>query len=69
MTTQRKAIASSGEIKPCITLTARITGSQTRASGSDKDAGPNVVEELSGARACDGLAEQTVCMDSEVEFR
>ena len=44
MTTQRKAIAISGEIKPCITLTAKdYEGiSQTRASGSDKDAGPSV---------------------------
>lgn len=43
MTTQRKAIAISGEIKPCITLTAKdYEGIATCASGSDKDAGPSV---------------------------
>ena len=74
MTTQRKAIAISGEIKPCITLTAKDYEGISRLARAAATRMPDLVsvltEELERAHVlADGLSEQTVCMGSEVEFR
>jgi regulator of nucleoside diphosphate kinase len=74
MTTQRKAIAISGEIKPRITLTAKDYERISRLARAAATRMPDLVsvltEELERAHVlADGLSEQTVCMGSEVEFR
>jgi len=73
MTTQRKAIAISGEIKPCITLMAKDYEGISRLARAAATWMPDLVsvlsEEFERAHVlADGLSEQTVCMGSEVEF-
>jgi regulator of nucleoside diphosphate kinase len=72
MTTQRKAIAISGEIKPCITLTAKDYEGISRLARAAATRMPDLVsvltEELERAHVlADGLSERTVCMGSEVD--
>ena len=74
MTIQREAIANSGEIKPCITLTAKDYEEISRLARAAAKRMPDLVsvltEELERAHVlADGHSDQTVCMGSEVEFR
>ena len=74
MTTQRKAIAISGEIKPCITLTAKDYEGISRLARAAATRMPDLVsvltEELERAHVlADGPSGHSICMGSEVEFR
>jgi regulator of nucleoside diphosphate kinase len=74
MTTHRKAINASGEIKPHITLTARDYESLSMlaraAETRMRDVAVVLVEELERAHVlAEVRSENSVCMGSEVEFR
>lgn len=74
MTTHRKAINASGEIKPHITLTAKDYESLSMLARAAETRMPDVAvvltEELERAHVlAEVCSENSVCMGSEVEFR
>ena|ERR1051325_3878236 len=74
MSTERRTMTVNGEIKPRITLTANDYERLSLLARAAEDRMPDLVsvltDELERAHVlADGRPEQTVCMDSEVEFR
>ena len=74
MTTQRKAMTVSGEIKPRITLLAkdyeRLSLLARAAATRMPDLASTLTEELERAHVlADDRSKQSVCMGSEVQFR
>src|SRR5690349_11897809 len=74
MSTERKTKTMSSEIRPHITLTAndyeRLSLLARAAASKMPEVASVLTEELARANVlADRRLEQTVCMDSEVEFR
>jgi len=74
MTTHRKTITNNGDIKPHITLTAKDYESLSVLARAAETRMPDVAvvlsEELERAHVlADAGCENSVCMDSKVEFR